>query len=69
MHLLVKVRPTNLDELLDGAWTVLPKLLRDQPYSHTAIQRALDSYCRSLLTTQQQHDPDTMMRFVDRGMA
>ena len=34
MHLLVKVRPTNLDELLDGAWSVLPKLLRNQPYSH-----------------------------------
>lgn len=69
MHLMVTVRPTSLDSLLDGAWTVLPKLLRNQPYSHAAIERALDSYCRSILTAQQQHDPDTMMRFVDAGLA
>lgn len=69
MHLHVKVRPTTLDTMLDGAWTTLPTLLRDQPYSHEKVERALDNYVRALLTQQNQHDPDTMMRFVDAGIS
>jgi DNA-binding TFAR19-related protein (PDSD5 family) len=69
MHLFVKARTGQMDSLLDGAWSCLPKLLRGQPHSHEAVSRALDAYTRSLLDGQQQHDPDTMMRFVDAGIS
>jgi hypothetical protein len=69
MHLHVKVKPTTLDHMLDGAWTTLPALLRNQQFSHEKIERALDAYVRALLTEQNQHDPDTMMRFVDAGLS
>lgn len=68
MHLYVQPRVAALDSLLDGAWSTLPRLLRNQSCSHEAVQRALDAYSRSILSNQQQHDPDTMMRFVDAAL-
>lgn len=68
MHLYVKPRLGSLDMLLDGAWSTLPKLLRGQSHSHETVQRALDAYTRSLLSGQEQHNPDVMMRFVDAGL-
>lgn len=68
MHLYVKPRPGAFDTLLEGAWSTLPRLLRNQPFSHACIEKALDSYVRALFASQQQHDPDAMMRFVDAGL-
>lgn len=68
MHLYIKPQTATLDMLMEGAWTSLPQLLRNQSFAHETVQRALDSYVRLLLTEQQQHNPEAMMRFIDAGV-
>lgn len=47
----------DVDELLDGAYTLLEKCLPDQ----AAIHHAVDTYVRECLTLQQSHDRTRLM--------
>jgi hypothetical protein len=69
MHLLVPCKTSQMDALLAGAWTLLPRLIRSQSVNHTVVERQLDAYVRSLLIEQQPHNPDVMMRFLDAGLS
>jgi hypothetical protein len=68
MHLYVRTTTAGLESLLEGAWTTLPQLMRNQRFNCERVQRALDAYVRSLIMDQQQHDPDMMMRYVDAAV-
>jgi len=60
----VPVRNGDLDKVMEDAWGSLPVLLGRWDCDVETIQRALDSYTRSLLTTQAPHEFDKMCGFL-----
>jgi hypothetical protein len=67
-HIYVQPRPTQVERLLEGAWAPLPRLLEGTGYQPDTVEKCLDAYARSLLTGQQHHARDQMMKFVDAGV-
>lgn len=51
---------TEVDELLDGAYTLLHRCLP----GHVRLHEAIDRYVRDRLTKQLAHDPDRLMAVV-----
>lgn len=68
MHLYVKATPINVNHCMKDAWAPLPRLLAHTTYSPEKIERALDSYTRGLLSGQQRHEREAMMRFIDAAL-
>jgi hypothetical protein len=65
IYLHTTTKPTDLDALLDDAWSCAPRLLRGLPFEQKeAVQGALDEYARHLLTAQVEHDPTLMIRYL-----
>jgi hypothetical protein len=65
IYLHTTTKPTDLDALLDDAWSCAPRLLRGLPFEQKeAVQGALDEYARHLLTAQVEHDPTLMVRYL-----
>lgn len=61
-------RTKNYAVLLEGAWTTLPHLMAGLPYEVHRVQAALDAYATSLIASQEPHDRDKMMRYVDSAL-
>jgi hypothetical protein len=65
IYLHTTTRPSDLDGLLDDAWSCAPRLLRGLPFEQKeAVQGALDEYARHLLTSRAEHDPTLMVRYL-----
>jgi hypothetical protein len=69
MHCHVKVTPEAVPLLLEGAWGPLPRLLQGTDAPPIVVQKALEVYCASVLTSQTPHDSDRMQRIVQRALA
>jgi hypothetical protein len=60
----VPVRNGDLDKIMEDAWGSLPVLLGRWDCDVERTERALDSYTRSLLTTQAPHEFEKMCGFL-----
>ena len=68
-YLFVQCNNGEVNRLMEGAWSVLPKMLANHvDYRADVVQDALDGYVRTLITGQQPHDQAAMMRVVDRAI-
>lgn len=62
----VPSQPKDLDKLMEDAWTCVPRVMANIPeLQRKVITAALDSYCRSLLLSQNEHDRETMVKFLN----
>lgn len=64
LHCSVDISAAEATRLLDGAWTLLPRLVTRHGFAADDVEHALDGYCRSLLTTSSEHDVDKMIRYL-----
>jgi hypothetical protein len=65
VYQFVPSQPRDLDKLMEDAWTCVPRVMSRVPELQRAvIVAALDSYCRSLLLSQKEHDRATMVKFL-----
>lgn len=60
----VPVRNGDLDKIMDDAWGMAPALLSRFECNVERTEQALDSYTRSLLTTQAPHEYEKMCGFL-----
>lgn len=68
LYQFVRPRTQNYDALLEGSWTTLPHLMSGLPFEVHTIEAALDNYMKGLIATQEPHDRERMMRFIDAAL-
>ena len=64
LHIGVAISAAEAARLLDGSWTMLPRLVERHGFSAAGVRPALDNYCRVLLTTGTEHDVDKMIHYL-----
>lgn len=69
MYLHIRPNPKSIDSLLDGAWSMLPRLLGDGEYDPECVRLSLDAYTKGLLAEGREHSPEQMMRVVKAGVS
>lgn len=60
IHAYIPIPPDDLNEVLDGAYTLLEYCLPEQP----EIREVVDIYVRERLLTQQPHDRDALVTML-----
>lgn len=68
MYLHVSASGKSLDRLLEGAWSPLPRILDGIDVDHRGVEKNLDAYVRSIVTTQKAHSKEAMMGFVNKAL-
>jgi len=64
LYRYVPVRNGDLDRFMEDAWSCLPQTMHRFTCDQERIKSALDSYTRSLLVTQGEHDYEKMRTFL-----
>lgn len=60
----IPVRNGDIDRFMEDAWSCLPQAMHRFTCDQERVQSALDSYTRSLLVTQGEHDYEKMRTFL-----
>ena len=60
----IPVRSGDIDRFMEDAWSCLPQAMHRFTCDQKRVRSALDSYTRSLLVTQGEHDYERMRTFL-----
>jgi hypothetical protein len=60
----IPVRNGDIDRFMEDAWSCLPQAMHRFTCDQERVKNALDSYTRSLLVTQGEHDYEKMRTFL-----
>jgi hypothetical protein len=60
----IPVRSGDIDRFMEDAWSCLPQAMHRFTCDQERVRSALDSYTRSLLVTQGEHDYERMRTFL-----
>lgn len=60
LYLHAPPHPSNIDRLLEDAWSMVPRVAAAQGVQPEELARVLDSYARLLLVERREHDPELL---------